>query len=127
MGPKWKAGGLIQNYFSFAGDDFDDNGNPIADVSLTNLQYFVFYSLSDTSAIGASPNIIMDWKADSGDVFTVPIGIGYVTTVQMGKVPVRLGLEFHYSVIRPDNVGSDFGIRFYIIPAAPSALFGWMG
>ena len=126
LGPDWKIGGLMQNYFSFAGDDFDDNGNPIADVSLTNLQYFVFYSLSDTSAIGASPNIIMDWNADSGDVFTVPIGIGYTKTIKMGNVPIRLGLEFHYSVVRPDNVGTEFGIRFYIIPAAPSALFDWM-
>ena len=59
--------------------------------------------------------------------FTVPIGIGYMRTVKFGNVPVRFGLDFHYSVIRPDNVGTDFGIRFYMIPAAPSALFDWMG
>jgi hypothetical protein len=87
----------------------------------------VFYSVSDTSAIGASPNIIMNWEADSGDEFTVPIGIGYSTTKQFGKVPVRFGLEFHYNVVRPDNVGADYGVRFYVIPAAPSALFNWMG
>lgn len=127
MGPTWKVGGLLMHYKDFAGDDVDSNGAPVPDVNLTNLQYFVFYSLSDTSAIGASPNIIMDWEADSDDRFTVPIGIGYSQTVQFGKVPVRFGLEFHYSVIRPDNVGSDWGIRFYVIPAAPSALFKWMG
>jgi len=127
MGPTWKVGGLLMHYNDFAGDDFDSNGAPVADVSLTNLQYFVFYSLDDTTSIGASPNIIMDWEADSGDRLTVPIGIGYVKTVQFGPVPVRIGLEFHYSVIRPDNVGTEFGIRFYMIPAAPSAMFKWMG
>ncbi len=115
------------HYNSFAGDDFDSNGAPVADVNLTNLQYFIFYTLDETTSIGASPNIIMDWEADSDDRFTVPLGIGVVKTVQLGKVPVRFGLEFHYSVIRPDNVGTEYGIRFYMIPAAPSALFDWMG
>ncbi len=127
MGPTWKAGGLLMHYNDFAGDDFDSNGAPVSDVSLTNLQYIYWYRLDDTSAIGASPNIIMDWEADSGDRFTVPIGIGYSKTVKFGNVPVRFGLEFHYSVIRPDNVGSEYGIRFYFVPAAPSALFKWMG
>jgi len=127
MGPTWKVGGLMMHYIDFAGDDFDSNGAPVSDVNLTNLQYFLFYSLDEVSAIGASPNIIMDWEADSDDRFTVPIGIGYMRTVKFGNVPVRFGLEFHYSVIRPDNVGTDFGIRFYMIPAAPSALFDWMG
>jgi len=45
----------------------------------------------------------------------------------MGKVPVRFGLEFHKFVIKPDDVpGSDYGIRLFIIPAVPSALFEWM-
>jgi len=127
LGPKWKAGGLVTNYFNFGGDGIDRNNQPVPDVSITNLQYFLFYSLDDTSSIGASPNIIIDWEAGRGDKYTLPIGIGYVTTVNFGKVPVRLGLEFHYSVVRPDNVGTDFGIRFYVIPAAPSALFDWMG
>ena len=127
LGPTWKVGGLLTNYFSFGGDGIDRNNQPVSDVSLTNLQYFLFYSLDETSSIGASPNIIIDWEAGSGDQYTVPIGIGYVTTVNFGKVPVRLGLEFHYSIVRPDNVGTDFGIRFYVIPAAPSALFDWMG
>ena len=126
LGPTWKAGALMMHYNDFAGDDFTSVGAPVSDVSLTNLQYFVFYSLDETTSIGASPNIIIDWEADSDDRFTVPIGIGVAKTVQFGKVPVRIGLEFHYSAIRPDNVGTDFGIRFYIIPAAPSALFNWM-
>jgi hypothetical protein len=40
MGPKWKIGGLLQQYWDYAGDDERDN------VSLTNFQYFVYYSLA---------------------------------------------------------------------------------
>ena len=57
----------------------------------------------------------------------MPVGIGINTTVNLGKVPVRFGLEFHKSVIKPDDVpGSDYDVRFYVIPAVPSALFKWM-
>ena len=121
MGPKWKFGGLITHYESFAGS------SNRADVSLTNAQYFVFYSLSDTFAIGASPNIIGNWEQSSGNKWTVPIGIGFVSTVNIGKVPFRFGTEIHYSVVRPDDVlRTEWNLRWYVIPAAPSALFKWM-
>ncbi|MCZ6892652.1 MAG: hypothetical protein O7H40_01225, partial [Gammaproteobacteria bacterium] len=122
MGSKWKIGALAQQYWSFAGDDDRDA------VNLTNLQYFVYYSLDDVTSIGAAPNIIANWEQDGGNVWTVPIGIGINRTFQFGKVPVRFGLEFHYSVVTPDDaVGTQWNVRFYVIPAIPSALFDWMG
>lgn len=122
MGPKWKIGGLVTHYQDFEGDS-DRN-----DVSMTNLQYIVFYSLSETDSIGASPNIICNWEASTDNECAVPLGIGYVKTVQMGNVPVRFGAELHYYVVKPDDdVSARWGMRFYMIPAAPSALFDWMG
>ena len=122
MGPSWKVGGLLQHYVDVAGDDDRD------DVNMTNLQYFVFYSLDETRSIGAAPNIICNWEASSNNECTIPIGIGYSETVQFGKVPVRFGIEFHYNVVTPDDdVGALWDLRFYFIPAAPSALFDWMG
>ncbi len=122
MGPKWKVGGLVQQYWDYGGHDDRD------DVNMTNLQYFIYYSLDETTSIGAGPNIIANWEQnDSDDRFTVPIGLGISKTVQIGKVPVRLGFEAHYSVVQPDNVPSnEWDFRFYIIPAMPSALFDWM-
>ncbi|MDH3638974.1 MAG: hypothetical protein OES09_11015 [Gammaproteobacteria bacterium] len=122
MGPKWKIGSLITHYEDFASKD--DNR---ADVSLTNLQYFLYYSLSETTAIGAAPNIICNWEQSSDNECTVPVGLGFSTTVNIGKVPVRFGAEVHYSVVQPDDVlGTKWDFRFYVIPAAPSALFSWM-
>ncbi len=121
MGPKWKLGALVQHYWDFAGDDDRD------DVNLTNLQLFYYYSLNETMSIGAGPNIIANWEQDSDNAFTVPVGIGINKTFQFGKIPVRFGAEIYYSVIRPDTVGTEWGFRFYVIPAVPSALFDWMG
>ena len=121
MGPEWKVGALVQQYWDFDGDD------DRSDVNLTNIQYFVYYSLSDTMSIGAGPNIIANWEQDSDNRWTVPIGIGINKTYQFGKVPVRFGVEAHYSVIQPDDIpGSEWDFRFFIIPAVPSALFDWM-
>lgn len=121
MGPKWKLGGLWQQYVSVGGSDNRD------DVNLTNLQYFYMYSLNETTSIGAAPNIIVNWEADGTDRFTIPVGLGINKTVNFGKIPVRLGAELYYSVWKPNNIPAvEWNLRFYAIPAAPSALFGWM-
>jgi hypothetical protein len=121
LGPDWKLGGLLQSYFDFAGDDNRDS------VTLVNLQLFYYYSLSDTMSIGAGPNIIANFEAASRDTWTVPIGWGINRTFQFGKLPVRIALEYFYSLERPDTVGSDHNLRLMIIPAVPSALLPkWM-
>ena len=121
MGKTWKIGALLQQYFDFAGDD------DRSDVNMTNLQYFIYYSIDDTTSIGAAPNIIANWEQDGDNTWTVPIGIGISKTFQFGKVPVRFGAEAHYSVVTPDDTpGAEWDFRFYMIPAAPAALFSWM-
>jgi hypothetical protein len=121
LGKKWKLGSLAQHYWSYAGD------GDRSDVNMTNLQYIYYYALTPTVNIGAAPNIIANWEQSGDDRFSVPIGLGINTTVNIGKVPVRFGLEFYKFVIKPDDVpSSDYGIRLFIIPAVPSALFEWM-
>ena len=121
LGKDWKLAGLLQTYFDFAGDDDRD------DVSLMNLQLFYYYSLSETMSIGAGPNIIADFEQDSRNTWTVPIGWGINKTFQIGKVPVRMGVEYFYSLERPDNIGADHNLRVFVIPAVPSALLpSWM-
>lgn len=121
LGPKWKIGALVQHYWDYAGDSDRD------DVNLTNLQYFIFYSLDEVTSIGAAPNIIANWEQDSDKVWTVPVGLGISRTFQFGKLPVRFGAEAHYSIVQPDDtVGQEWNFRFYVIPAVPSALFKWL-
>ena len=121
MGPKWKVGALVQTYWDYAGDSDRD------DVTLMNLQYFIFYNLDEVTAIGAAPNIIANFEQNTSNRWTVPIGLGIVRTFQFGKLPVRIGAELHYSVVQPDDVvGQEWNFRFYFIPAVPSAMFKWM-
>jgi len=121
MGEKFKGGALVTNYWDIGGDSDRD------DVRLTNLQYLYYWSLNETMSIGAGPNIIMDWEQSGVDRFTVPVGIGINKTIQIGKVPIRFGVEVNYSVVRPNYIpGTKWDLRFYMIPAVPSALFSWM-
>ncbi len=120
LGQKWKLGGLLQTYFSYAGDRKRN------DVTQMNLQLFYYYSITDTISIGAGPNIIADFEADSGDKWTVPIGIGISKTLQIGKVPVRFAVEYYGSVVRPDTIGATHDLRFMIIPAIPAGLIPFL-
>jgi hypothetical protein len=121
FGEVFKGGALVQQYWDYAGDGDRD------DVNMTNIQTFYYWALNETTSIGAGPNIIANWEQNSDNTWTVPVGIGISKTLQFGKIPVRVGLEYHHTVIEPDDIpGTDYSVRFYIIPAAPSALFDWM-
>ena len=121
MGEKFKGGALIQHYRDFAVDG-DRN-----DVNMSNIQYLYYWSLNETISIGAGPNILINWDQNSDNRYTVPVGLGINRTFQFGKLPVRIGVEYFHSVVTPDDVvGSDWSVRFYVIPAVPSAMFGWM-
>jgi hypothetical protein len=116
MGPKWKFGALAQQWWSVAGDD------DRSDVSRMNVQYFWFYSLPNLWQIGAAPNITANWEADGDNRWSVPLGIGINKTVMIGRLPVRFVLEYHKTIIQPDNYGEDWGVRFVVIPVIPNLI-----
>jgi hypothetical protein len=121
LGPKWLFGVFPQHWWSVGGD------SRRADVSLTNIQYFLYYAPPwDPKAqwrIGMSPNISIDWKA-RGDKVTLPIGLGIGRMVEIGKLPVNVTVEVNYSVIHPDDkAGSRWDFRFYFTPVIPTFLF----
>ena len=122
LGPKWKLGVLWQQYFDYAGD------SDRSDVNLSNIQYFYYYSITDTVSLWAGPNILIDWEQDdSSNRYSVPVGLGANTTVNFGKVPVRFVLEVHKYVIRPDTIPApDWDFRFILIPAVPSGLIPFL-
>lgn len=113
----WNIGLLGQHWESYSGDD------DRSDVSLTDIQYFINYKVNDVDLIGMAPNIRYNWEADdSDDRLTLPIGLGYNTMKFIGGVPLRLGVELQYNLVKPDNVGADFNLRFYIIPLSPNPM-----
>jgi len=110
----WNVGALGQHWWSYSGD------SDRASTSHSDIQYFINYRLSGTELIGMSPNIRIDWNADSDDRLTLPIGLGYSNMYMFGKLPVRVAIEAQYSVIAPDNVGSDWNVRLLFVPVIPN-------
>ena len=114
MGRPWVTGLLLQHWSSFAGDD--DRST----TRFTDLQYVVRYSLPKAWSIGAGPSITYDWEAESGDRWTVPIGLGVTKTVRVGKLPMKLRAEVHYSGVQPDSYGDAWNIRRQVTPVIRS-------
>jgi hypothetical protein len=117
MGKEWVFGVLAQQWWSFAGDNGSRPGT-----SQSNIQYFIQYLFGENWQIGMAPNILIDWKADQGQRFTVPVGLGIGKMVKIGPLPVKFTLEGDYMAVNPDDFGQRYGVRFQIIPVLP-ALF----
>lgn len=121
---KWIYGGILQHYWSFAGDSDRDN------VNLSDLQYILRYRLTPETNIGFGPNIRYNWNAESGDKLSLPVGLGADTMINIGPLPVKIGLEAYYYVESPDAFGPEWQIRFLFVPVIPSpawsksAIFG---
>ncbi len=116
IGKPWIYGMLIQHWWSYAGD------NDRSDTSQTDLQYTIRYSLANAWSVGMGPTISVDWKADYKNRYTVPVGLGLTKTVRWGKIPIKLRCEGHYSVVRPEDYGSEWIIRLQITPVIPNPL-----
>jgi len=106
QGP-WVVGILVNNLWSFAGDDDRD------DVNQMLLQYFINYNLPGGWYLTSSPIITASWEADSDNRWTVPIGGGFGKIHRIGKLPVNVSLAAFYNVETPDG-GPEWSIRFQI-------------
>lgn len=106
----WNIGLLAQQWWSYAGDD------DRKDTSVMNIQYFINWKMNSTDLIGMTPNININWKADGSDKYSVPVGLGYVTVVKIGRMPLRIGVEAQYYVMQPDAVGPEWNFRFFFAP-----------
>ena len=82
----WSAGG---------GDD--------AKYSNLLVQPFLNYNLPDGAYLTTAPIITANWKADSGNRWTVPLGGGIGKIFHLGRLPVNTQASAYYNVERPDR------------------------
>lgn len=99
LGKTWVYGALVNNVWSVSEDD----GRPSVNQML--VQPFVNYNFPDAPGryLTFSPVITADWKADSGQRWVVPLGLGIGQIMRFGKQPVNLQAGAYYNVERPDN------------------------
>ena len=50
----------------------------------------------------------------------MPIGLGVTKAVRVGKLPMKLRAEVHYSIVRPESYGEAWNIRLQITPVIKS-------
>lgn len=93
---KWTVGALANHVWSVAGDSDRE------DVSQTALQPFFNRQLSNGWSLGITSESTYNWKADSRDAWTVPIGGTVSKVVKIGAMPVSFSLGGFYNVDRPE-------------------------
>jgi hypothetical protein len=96
--PSWGSAGLLgRQLWSFAGDD------DRTDVSQLLIEPFVNYNLSNGWFLITDMVITANWKASSGNEWTVPVGGGIGRVFKIGNQPINSRLEAYYNVERPDG------------------------
>lgn len=112
----WTLGVLANNVWSFAGD------SAAAPVNKGLLQYFVVYQLGNGWYLNSAPVNTVNWEADAGQKWKVPVGAGGGKLVFLGKLPVNIQSQAYYYVVKPD-IGPDWQFRVqvqFLLPAPGS-------
>lgn len=102
----WVMGALANQQWSFAG--WGDR-----DVSQLLIQPFINYNLPHGWYLTSSPIITANWKADSGERWTVPVGAGVGKLFRLGKLPINTQLQVLYNVDKP-RYASEWQLRFQV-------------
>ncbi len=100
----WVAGVLANNLWSFAGKSDRER------VSGFLMQPFVNYNLEEGWYLVSSPIITANWKAESNERWTVPLGGGFGKIFRIGHQPLNATLQGYYNVVSP-RIGPDWSVR----------------
>lgn len=115
-GPQWGAGvagvlvGELSEKISFAGILANQWGEN--DFNTMILQPMFFYNVAPGKSIAYNAVINADWQADSNNRWTVPLGLSYNQTIDMGEGHgFDLMIGPYYNVERPEGAAR-WQIRF---------------
>lgn len=89
------------------------------ETSHASILYGAWYNLPNAWQVGIAPTITYNDKADSDNAWNVPVGVMFSKTVKFGKMPVKFQWGAEKSIVRQENYGKDWMIRFNIIPVIP--------
>ena len=103
-GSPWVYGALVNNIWSLTSDKQGGSYNNGL------IQPFVNYNFEGGLYLTTAPILTVDWKAESSQQWTVPIGGGVGKIFHIGKLPVNTQLSAYYNVVRPDY-GANWQIR----------------
>jgi len=103
-GDPWVYGALVNNVWSVSSSGQGGGYNNGL------IQPFINYNFPGGLYLISAPIMTVDWKADGGNKWTVPLGGGVGKIFHFGKLPVNTQLSAYYNVVKPD-FGADWQIR----------------
>ena len=112
------VGVFPQQWWSIGGE----HGKP--DTNHLNLQPIASIFFGDGWNIGYSGNILANWNGTSGNVWTVPIGLGVGKVVKFGRLPVKLQLAVQYMPVHPRIFGQEWNVQVQITSVLPKLFKG---
>jgi hypothetical protein len=114
---KFMIAALVQQWWSFAGDADRPH------TSQVNILPLVYSFFGEGWSVGYSGQILADWTAPDGDIWTVPLGLSVGKVVKFGKLPVQIQIAGQYFVQRP-NGGPEWNVQLQITPVIPRLIKG---
>ena len=106
-GDPWVYGVLVNNVWSLSSSE---RGGSYSNFLI---QPFLNYNLPGGTYITSVPLITANWKADSGQQWTVPLGGGVGHIFQLGPLPVNTQIGAYYNVVHPDDA-ANWQLRFQV-------------
>ena len=92
---QWMAGFLIANSWSVGGKSDRE------DVNAGVLQPWLYYNFPNGAYVFTEPVITVNWKAEPGERWIVPLGIGAGKIFQIGNQYINVQIAGFYNVARP--------------------------
>lgn len=99
-GDPWVYGALVNNVWSLSSDKRGGSYNN------GMIQPFLNYNFAGGLYLTSAPVLTVNWKADSGQRWTIPVGGGVGKIFHFGKLPVNMQLSGYYNVERPDDAAN---------------------
>jgi hypothetical protein len=103
----WTIGALANNVWSFAGESGRSSVNQFYG------QYFVNYNLPEGWYLTSSPVITANWKATSGNVWTVPVGGGVGKVFRLASQSLNGQVTAFWNAVTPDD-GASWQMRLQL-------------
>ncbi len=103
----WVYGALVKNQWDVGGDSDRKH------INRGLMQPFVNYNLAGGWYLVSGPIITANWKADSGEKWTVPVGGGFGRLFLIGEQPVNAQFQTFYNVVHP-SLGGNWSMRLQI-------------
>jgi len=106
-GSPWVYGALVNNVWSVSSSSSDPAYNNFL------LQPFLNYNFPGGFYLTSAPIVTADWKADSSQRWTVPLGGGVGKIFHLGRLPVNTQISAYYNVVKPDD-GPNWQLRVQV-------------